>query len=73
MPCGRDAALEGALAQALSFARSGQAVIVDVAIDYSRKTYFTKGVVKTNFWRMPWPERLRLLGRAAYRHLQRLD
>jgi acetolactate synthase I/II/III large subunit len=46
-------------------------VIVDVAIDYSRKTYFTRGVVKTNFWRLPWNERLRMLGRAASRHVER--
>jgi acetolactate synthase-1/2/3 large subunit len=46
-------------------------VIVEVAIDYSRKTHFTRGVVKTNFWRLPWPERLRMLGRAAARHLER--
>ena len=52
-------------------ARAVGPVIVDVAIDYSRKTYFTQGVVTTNFWRMPWPERLRLLGRAASRHLER--
>jgi len=44
-------------------------VIVDVAIDYSRKTYFTRGVVKTTFWRLPWGERLRMLARAAARHL----
>jgi acetolactate synthase-1/2/3 large subunit len=71
--CPRDEAIADALADALALARSGQTVIVDVAIDYSRKTYFTRGVVKTTFWRMPWPERLRLLGRAASRHLRRLD
>jgi acetolactate synthase I/II/III large subunit len=73
VPCGRDAILESALGQAFAHARAGQPVIVDVAIDYSRKTYFTKGVVTTNFWRLPWNERLRLLGRAVWRHLQRLD
>jgi acetolactate synthase-1/2/3 large subunit len=73
VPCNRDAAIDRALTQALGLTRSGQTVIVDVAIDYSRKTYFTKGVVRTNFWRMPWPERLRLLGRAVSRRLQRLD
>jgi len=71
--CGRDAVLESALTQAFAHARAGTPVIVDVAIDYSRKTYFTRGVVKTNFWRMPWPERLRLLGRAVSRHLRQLD
>jgi len=71
--CGRDAVIESALAQAFALARAGTPVIVDVAIDYSRKTYFTKGVLTTNFWRLPWSERLRLLGRAVSRHLQRLD
>jgi len=71
--CARDAAIDGALTQAFALTEQGQPVIVDVAIDYSRKTYFTKGVVTTNFWRLPWSERLRLLGRAVSRHLLRLD
>jgi hypothetical protein len=33
------------------------------------KTYFTKGVVKTNFWRLPWGDRLRMLGRALARRV----
>jgi acetolactate synthase-1/2/3 large subunit len=69
--CPRDARLDTALSEALAVARGGRPVIVDVAIDYSSKTYFTSGVVKTNFWRLPWPERLRMLGRAAARHLER--
>lgn len=71
--CARDAEIDRALTRALEYAAGGDPVIVDVAIDYSKKTHFTQGVVKTNFWRMPWPERLRLLGRAASRHLRRLD
>jgi acetolactate synthase-1/2/3 large subunit len=69
--CGRDAQLDGALSEAFAAARGGRPVIVDVAIDYSHKTHFTRGVVKTNLWRLPWPERLRMLGRAASRHLGR--
>jgi acetolactate synthase I/II/III large subunit len=67
--CSRDAHLDGALSEAFATARSGRPVIVDVAIDYTHKTHFTRGVVKTNLWRLPWPERLRMLGRAASRHL----
>ena len=63
--------LDEALSDAFATARAGRPVIVDVAIDYSRKTYFTRGVVKTNFWRLPWKERMRMLGRAASRHLER--
>ena len=67
--CARDAQLDRALEEAFAVARGGRPVIVDVAIDYSNKTHFTRGVVKTNFWRLPWAERLRMLGRAASRHL----
>jgi len=69
VPCSRDAEIDQALLDALATARSGRPVIVDVAIDYSRKTHFTRGVVKTNFWRLPWGERLRMLTRAASRHI----
>jgi acetolactate synthase-1/2/3 large subunit len=44
-------------------------VLVDVGIDYSKKTYFTAGVVKTNLLRFSWPERLRFVGRALKRKL----
>lgn len=46
---------------------AGRPVLVDVAIDYSRKTYFTRGVVKTNLMRLPWKDRLRFIGRAVAR------
>jgi acetolactate synthase-1/2/3 large subunit len=44
-------------------------VIVDVRIDYSKKTAFTLGAVKTNFGRFPLSEKLRFLTRAAVRHV----
>jgi acetolactate synthase-1/2/3 large subunit len=44
-------------------------VAIDVAIDYSRKTWFTRGVVKTNFRRLPWSDRLRFVARALGRRL----
>jgi acetolactate synthase I/II/III large subunit len=69
LAAGRDAELGGVLAKALSTARDGQPVMVDVAIDYSRKTYFTRGVVATTFLRLPWNDRLRMLARAAARRL----
>jgi acetolactate synthase-1/2/3 large subunit len=40
-----------------------------VAIDYSRRTYFTAGVVKTNLLRLPWRDRLRFIGRALRRRV----
>ncbi len=57
------------LRRSLEIAREGRPVVVEVAIDYSRKTYFTRGVVATNFWRLPWRERMRLLGRAVGRRV----
>jgi acetolactate synthase-1/2/3 large subunit len=48
----------------------GRPVVIDVAIDYSQKTYFTKGVVKTNLLRLPWNDRLRFVGRAMFRLVQ---
>ena len=42
-------------------------VVIDVAIDYSVKTHFTRGVVKTNLLRLPWLDRLRFIGRAVGR------
>ncbi len=62
-----NASAKGVLADALAHARRGEPVLVEVAIDYSQKTFFTKGVVATNFWRLPFGDRLRLLARAAAR------
>jgi acetolactate synthase-1/2/3 large subunit len=62
-----DADLRPVLARALEAARAGRPALVDVAIDYSRKTYFTRGVVATNFLRLPWRDRLRFVGRALAR------
>lgn len=55
------------LARALAVVNSGKSILIDVAIDYSEKTYFTKGVIKTNLLRLPWGERLRFVGRAVAR------
>ena len=64
-----DQDLETVVPEALAQARSGNPVFVDVNIDYSHKTYFTKGIITTNFWRLPFAERLRMIGRAAGRRL----
>jgi acetolactate synthase-1/2/3 large subunit len=65
----RDHELDTVVPAALEVTRDGRPAVVEVAIDYSRKTYFTKGVVKTVFWRLPWGDRLRMLGRALKRRL----
>ena len=67
---GTDAEIDRVLGGALERTRRGQVVMVEVAIDYSHKTYFTRGVVATNFWRLPMTERLRMLGRAVTRRLR---
>lgn len=64
-----DAELSGALEAALVETRSGRPALVEAAIDYSRKTYFTRGVVSTNFWRLPWGDRVKALSRAVSRKL----
>jgi acetolactate synthase-1/2/3 large subunit len=47
---------------------AGRPVIVGVAVDYSRKSAFTRGVVKTNLRRLPSSDRQRFLTRALARH-----
>lgn len=67
--CDNDAGLADAVQWALAETRAGRPAVVDVAIDYSQKTFFTKGVVKANFGRLAWPDRLRMIGRAVARRI----
>jgi len=62
-----DEAVESVLLEADRLASEGTPVLVDVAIDYARKTYFTQGVVKTNLLRLPLKDQVRFLGRALLR------
>jgi len=64
-----NAAIAGAITQANEIAAGGRPVIVAVKIDYSKRTAFTLGTVKTNFGRFPLNEKLRFLTRAAVRHV----
>lgn len=63
----RNREVESVLGQALTVTRAGRPVVVEVAIDYSQKTYFTRGVVRTNLGRLPWPDRIRYVLRALAR------
>ena len=65
----RNADVEPVLQQAIAVTSSRRPIVVEVAIDYSQKTYFTRGVVRTNFGRLPWAERLRFLCRGLLRRL----
>lgn len=56
-------------ADAQQMAREGKPVIVNVLIDYSKKTAFTKGTVQTNFKRFPVGTKMRFLGRALTRKI----
>jgi len=55
------------IAAAFDRAADNMPVIVDVKIDYSKKTRFTSGVVKTNLERFDTKTKLRMVGRALYR------
>ena len=66
----RDGEIDDVLHAAQRLTSAGRPVVVDVAIDYAQKTYFTRGVVKTNLLRLPWGDRLRFVGRALYRKLK---
>jgi acetolactate synthase-1/2/3 large subunit len=57
------------IAKAKAITESDRPVLVDVAIDYSEKTYFTRGVVKTNLLRLPFRDQARFVGRALKRRL----
>src|SRR5262249_30886650 len=54
-----DAALASAIGQASSLAAEGRPVIVDVRIDYSKRTAFTAGAGKTTFLRLPLAQKVR--------------
>jgi len=48
-------------------AAKGKPVIVDVNIDYSKKTRFTKGIVGTNLKRLPLNMKVKMVSRALVR------
>lgn len=60
-------AIESAIAEARRMASTGRPVIVDVAIDYSKRTAFTSGTAKSTFKRFPLSQRVRFAGRALVR------
>jgi acetolactate synthase-1/2/3 large subunit len=64
-----DGQVRSVLDEALEIASRGRPVIVDVKIDYSRRTEFTRGVVKVNLSRFPLGQKFRFIGRALKRHL----
>ncbi len=69
LPIDNDTGLAAALASARAIAARGQPVIVDIAIDYSKRTAFTEGVIKTNLQRFTLPQKMRMLTRAVARKI----
>jgi len=65
----RDADIVEVLSRAAEIAGGGEPVVIDVAIDYSEKTFFTRGVVKTTLGRLPLKDRVRFIGRAVGRKI----
>jgi acetolactate synthase-1/2/3 large subunit len=64
-----DRSVEAVLHAALRGVRDGRPVVVEVKIDYSRRTQITAGVAKVALSRMPFRDRLRFLARAIRRRL----
>ncbi|HJQ22993.1 MAG TPA: thiamine pyrophosphate-binding protein [Blastocatellia bacterium] len=69
LPLANDEQVAAVIDKALKLAATGRPVIVDVKIDYSRKSEFTQGVVKVNLARFPLNQKLRFIGRAIKRHI----
>jgi acetolactate synthase-1/2/3 large subunit len=69
LPMNDNSEIGGVIGKANEIAGSGRPIIVAVKIDYSKRTAFTTGTVKTNFGRFPLNEKLRFLTRAAVRHV----
>ncbi len=55
--------------EALDRSSKGQPVVVDVRIDYSKRTRFTQGVVGTVLKRFPLGDKFRFIGRAVKRKI----
>jgi acetolactate synthase-1/2/3 large subunit len=66
---GNDADIGRVIDLALAAAAAGQPVLVDVRIDYSKRTRFTQGVIRTNLKRFGLSDQLRLIGRALWRRV----
>jgi acetolactate synthase-1/2/3 large subunit len=64
-----DEDVDRGVAEALGLAAAGSPVLVDVRIDYSKRTRFTEGVIRTNLKRFGIADQARLVGRALWRRI----
>jgi acetolactate synthase I/II/III large subunit len=64
-----NAQIEAAISAALKLAGAGRPVFVDVRVDYSKRTRFTTGTVRTTLDRFDARTKLRFLTRALWRRV----
>jgi len=57
------------ITQALALTAQNIPVVLDVNIDYSKRSRFTKGIIKTNLQRMNLPTKVRMISRALWRRV----
>jgi len=61
--------IDRVIADSLAAAAIGQPMLVDLRIDYSKRTRFTEGVIRTNLKRFGLADQARLIGRALWRRV----
>ncbi|MCG8667782.1 MAG: thiamine pyrophosphate-dependent enzyme, partial [Pseudomonadales bacterium] len=61
--------IDNVIRKALEFGGANTPVVVDVNIDYSKRTRFTEGIVATNLKRFNLPTKARFIGRAIKRKI----
>jgi acetolactate synthase-1/2/3 large subunit len=64
-----DKEIDAGIAQAIKYCENGQHVVINVIIDYTKKTMLTKGVIKVNLKRFPFTEKVRFISRALKRQV----
>ena len=64
-----DADINSVIQKSLELANTGVPVVVDVNVDYSKRTRFTKGIVGTNLKRFEMGTKARFIGRAVKRKI----
>ncbi|WP_242117145.1 thiamine pyrophosphate-binding protein [Aestuariivivens sediminicola] len=64
-----DHELDEKMKKAFDLSSTNLPVLVDVKIDYEKKTFMTKGVVKANLSRFSLSEKIRFISRAIKRHV----
>ncbi len=69
LPMPDDDSVEDVLVEAERMSGEGRPVLVDVAIDYRRRTYFTEGIVRTTLNRLSVRDQARFVGRALLRRV----